>query len=632
MLHAEPVSRFASRGGWLGTFTSVQADEAGVFETKALWPDIEYEVSVSAEGYSPTGRSKHSGAPGQVADMGMIDLGTAARVIAGRVLDSAGQPVPNVHVFNEGDSVEGVSTQTSADGSFRLEGLFGGPAFIFADGAGYRFTMQYVESGQSEATVTLLKPDEPRPTRAVVELPTLEQQKQIAREILERAWKIPGIDGDQYVGSIVSYMARIDPDLAMRWSADLGGRFDAAVRRVLAWEIANDDPEQAITLLAEQTDSRVVYDLRTLVGRFKTTKPESALRLAEEAVTRARALDEPARSEALAQVGALVVQLGQADAGRSLIQQAADAAEGFGADGYEATARNNVAAALAPYDLERAVELVEPLTASRGSGYGLGRIAISLAAYDLERADRLLDEVDGSRLPEQHKPGMAYYYALSHPDRVEAFVEQIHDPDYRALAFGWAAAGVASHDRALAHRLIERGMDALMEDASGAMRWAMGFGRSGYAARLALHAKELDYPDMDVLIAKTLSMRPRSYGGFEPEQTLTAQVRTAAILALIDPTTTRQLLTVLEPRWQRQELPSYQKSTWLVAWAVADPVRAGEMARQRLEDYKVDEGTSLWETGALSVVDVLTTPPERRCSRRSSIFLNTPLWFPDEDY
>jgi len=96
-----------------------------------------------------------------------------------------------------------------------------------------------------------------------------------------------------------------------------------------------------------------------------------------------------------------------------------------------------------------------------------------------------------------------------------------------------------------------------------------------------------------------------------------------------DPAAARQWLTDLEPRVKSAELPSYEAYLWPAGWALADPRKAAEMAEAELESFDASEGSI--DAGGLSIIlDLLTTPPERRHAEHNPIFMNTAFWFPGE--
>ncbi len=84
----------------------------------------------------------------------------------------------------------------------------------------------------------------------------------------------------------------------------------------------------ALALLNVKHDAGSQWVVQELADRFAASDAAKAMAFAEEAAVRARGLNQPDRTTAIAQAGAVLVKLGRADAGRKLIDEAAhDAAQ-----------------------------------------------------------------------------------------------------------------------------------------------------------------------------------------------------------------------------------------------------------------------------------------------------------------
>ena len=143
----------------------------------------------------------------------------AGETVEGTVLDTAGKPVADVRVFNSGDGPKPIETHTDASGRFRLEGLNPGPVYVFAEKAGYRFAGLRTTAGATGVVIKLLQQTEPMPSRAVVsESMPLDRQQKLARRMLEKLWAEDSRSKRYYWVSLA--MSRIDPELALRWSAE----------------------------------------------------------------------------------------------------------------------------------------------------------------------------------------------------------------------------------------------------------------------------------------------------------------------------------------------------------------------------------------------------------------------------
>ena len=195
-----------------------------------------------------------------------------------------------------------------------------------------------------DLAITLLKTTEPPPAWKPEATASFEDQRAFARRILIRLWDKFGKNaGQNGAFHCILGMARIDPDLAFRWSADHGHRYDGQVRQAAAEMLAELDGPEALAMLTPADPTESQYTLQRLADRFAPTDPKKALLFAEEAVVRARALNQPGRAAALARAGTVLVQLGRAEAGRKLIEEAAETATRMGTRMMEGYTRGVVA-------------------------------------------------------------------------------------------------------------------------------------------------------------------------------------------------------------------------------------------------------------------------------------------------
>ena len=66
-------------------------------------------------------------------------------------------------------------------------------------------------------------------------------------------------------------MARIDPDLAFRWSAEHGHRYDGRVRQAAAEMLAELDGPDAVAMLTPADPGESQYTFQRLADRFAPT-------------------------------------------------------------------------------------------------------------------------------------------------------------------------------------------------------------------------------------------------------------------------------------------------------------------------------------------------------------------------
>ncbi len=206
----------------------------------------------------------------------------------------------------------------------------------------------------------------------------------------------------------------------------------------------------ALALLNQRADSESQGVLQTLAERFVDDDPKKAIRFAEEAAVQSRGLNQPERTLAMARAGEVLVKLGRSDAGRKLIEEAGrDAAQlvNVNRTGYY---RAWTARILAPYDLDRALAIIEPFKAGDPEWWHSSRAAIAaaIARTDTPRAIALVDTVHGLGLDkEKARSAIAYAIGADRPDEAIKIIEGIKqnqwEAQWQAGACGWLAVALA---------------------------------------------------------------------------------------------------------------------------------------------------------------------------------------------
>ena len=596
-----------------------KTDSDGHFASSALWPGDRYKVTVDAEGYGKAESPEITGRSGGDHDFGTIRLvGTGARV-AGRVVDTAGKPVADATVFNRGDAPEAVTTRTDAGGKFRLDGLFVGGKYVFARKDGYRFTGVRVERDSDDVTLTLRRVDETPPAWAPGQPATPEEERALAKRVLTKLWERYGKDANKNGAFVcILHMARIDAPLALKWSAQAGGRYDGRVSQEAAEALAETDADGALELLTAPGVGSSQYILQRLAERFAGEDRAKALKFAEEAAVQARAMEQPDRAGAMAKAGAVLVRLGRKEAGLALVNEAAEAAARMGFESRQAYARGNVAGALAPFDVERALALVEPMKDENDRDRYLGFIATALAETDPERALAVAGKI-GERSSAPQSVKVAIAYALGVADRTDEAVRVIQGmkgyaaEKYQAEAYGWLAVAIAPRDKARAATFIDRALAMPVDRPEDFQSWTYFGGGAGSAAWAAVCAKRAGYPDMAGAVARVLASRP-SDRHRDPSMEAQSQAIAAAVLALTDPGAARQVLRDLEARsgLRSAEVGRVADRRWLMAWALADPKHAEELFEAELAALEGQREVNLQSTGLLKMAEVLAQPRHRR--------------------
>ncbi len=604
-----------------GTRSALEAytiNEAGWFVFRDLWPRDQYRITVEAKGHSKAETSDITGKAGETHDFGKIALLNVSGYIAGRVVGSDGRPIANATVSNRGDGPQPVEVHADAQGRFRLDGLYPGVKYAFIRQEGYRFTGVKCDADADDLTIALLKTNEPPPAWKAGATARYEDQRAFAKWVLTRVWEKYGKDANRNGAVIgIPHMARIDLDLALQWSAEDGHRYDSKARRAAAEELAETDGPGSLKLLAQDQDGSTQFAIQHLAERFAPTDPQKAVLFAEEAAVRARALDQRGRSTALASAGAVLARLGRAEAGRKLIDEAAEAADRIAANGDQAYNRGLVAQALAPFDLKRALALIEPCKAPGDKERYTAFVANAIAATDPARAVAMADALPGEgTYGEFIKTEVAYRIGADRPDEAVKVLEGMKghaNVKMRAEAFGWLARAVAPRDRPRAFSFIDRALAAPIDNPQPFESWVYFGAATASAARIAACAKAIGYPDMDSVVMRVLATRPGGTRDDPATQILSATIA-AVPLALVDPAATRVLLQQIEDRsgLDPVALSKVAGDRWLSAWALVDLNKAEALFEAELATMEKTKEVNLWNSAIFKMVEILATPLHRR--------------------
>ncbi len=640
------VSEKVMKGmGYGSALDSLKTDQDGRFVSQALWPGDRYKVSFESKVFAKAETPETTGTAGQVHDFGTISLIETSAHIAGRVVGSDGKPIADARVFNRGDGLKPATTQTAPDGSFRLENLYSGARFAYArrDGYrfarladalriaqrkfvfvrkdGYRFTGMAVEGDSDDLMVRLLRHDEPPDAWKPRASAAFEEQKAFAKRTLVRIWEKYGQKaGNNSAWWLIGQMATVDPDLALKWSTEHGNRFDGDVRLATARVLAETDAQAALKLLVQEGGNTSQIVLQELAERSLATDQGKARLFAEATAAQGRKLDEPGRTRALAQAGAVLNRAGKPEVGSKLIDEAAEAAAKMGTTDQPGYTRGLAAKALASFDLERALALLEPIKERRDKDRYTGFIIAAIAGSNPERALALVDSLDpNTSLPQTLKTEIAYAIAPARPDQairiVEGMTEGHGAQKHQAEAFGWLAVAIAPKDRARACALIERALALPIDKPQEFGSYTNFGGALAAAAGIALNARRIGYPDMNGALMWVMAARPDGRSGFSDPamQTLSATIATP-LVALLDPAAAETILGQIEARsgLSPAELAGIAGENWLTVWALVDLKHAEGLVEAELNAPETPKAANLGQSGLLRMIEALLTLPSRR--------------------
>ncbi len=370
-------------------------------------------------------------------------------------------------------------------------------------------------------------------------------------------------------------------------------------------------------MVENDPDWSTSWTLNQLAERFVRSDTPKALRFAEPAAARARALRGPERVEALATIGPVLIRLNRVDAGRRIIDEAAEAAAQLGTKDRAAFQRALAAGALAPYDLKRAMALIEPLDAhSQQRLRAITLIAQSIAVTDTAQAVALAGTLGRPYFfEEEAKTEIAYKIGADRPDEAVKIIESMKrdlSTQSRAEAFGWLAVALAPRDRVRAFGLIDRALDLTIDDRESSRRAAASGAGMASAARIASCARRIGYPDMQSVIMRVIAARPGDENGNRPVMMQAVAVATVP-LALIDPGTARTVLEQLEARSGFDPASLWNvREPWLTAWALIDLKKAEAIFDAELAAMAGGKDADARLMGFFNVVQLLAAPPGRR--------------------
>jgi len=607
-------------GGIGFTLDTAKAGDQGRFAFRGLWPGDEYQVKVESPGFEKSETPRVRGEPGKTHDFAKIVLASAQGVVEGTVIDSAGKPVVDVRVFNTGDAPQTVSTKTDAAGHFRLEGLKPGPVYVFVEKAHHRFSGVRTAAGATDVVIKLLRKDEPvRPRPAPPHAVPAEEQQKLARKLLEKLWA--EVDHGK-LGSAVTAMGRLDPEQALKWAAEMGGpyaaSYAASVRAMMAEKIANQDLEEAFSLLAQNEKGGSVYTYKKLAERFASSAAAKAMRCAEEMAVRGRAAEQPLRTRYLAEAGALVIRLGNKEAGMNLIEEAAKMVETLGSGQSQDFLRAQVAGALALYDFARAHRLTDSISDKSAQNGARENMALAVCREDPEQALQILGKMEYF-YADRAKVKIACRLARTRPADAVRVIETIgagsRSPsssslDQKVLALGWVAAAVAPRDKPLACSLIDQGLAMLLAPTERVPYSSSYGGRAAKAAFLAALANEIGYADMESVIFRVLACRATTKNEYSPTRVLESNLIVAGFLALVDPQVARDILQSIEPQSEAigSGMSGVGRDAWLRTWLLVDPKRGEVLFDRELTEMKSKSGTESRFYTLVAAAPLLTAP------------------------
>jgi hypothetical protein len=559
-----------SGSGYGGKVGATGAD--GWFTSTALQPGDRFSATVSAPGRGSVTTQEWHAVPGTTHNFDAVVLIRGDLSVGGTVTDGAGKPVAGAVVFDQADGPKPIETRTGADGRFTLTGLYEGPVFISVRADGFRFTSVASESGGKPVAVALRRATEPPAPAPTVSGAHKAATEKLAHHLLGAMWQNRGAAGDNGKSTLRA-MARLDMAIARKWrdeekartdgKVDLTGELEAVVRDRDLLKTAKEDVDEAVALLKPLTGFDGFRAVSNLCGELLPVAPEQARRVAEEAVVRARGLEQVDRAWGLAQAGELVFRAGKQEMGRKLIEEAVKLAAPLGTAELDVYRRGIVASRVALYDPAACRKMIDSIKDAREFNRYLAQACVRAAEHDLATAKKWFGDFrpDNSFAKHTARQLAAYRLARTKPDEAIEIARGIEDPTVRVCTL--AGLGLRLTDRARAEKLFHPIMDEILANTRGYYNGGGG----GTAAIILFRARQFGHPDLAGLRDKVLAARTPTSSHYGPD----AEYQFALALGLTDPDTARPILARVLPGSARLRLEGLQQREALVALVVCDP-------------------------------------------------------------
>ncbi len=461
--------------------TSLAAGADGRFETpRRLRPDLDYRAEVAAEGRMPSRTEWLE--PGRRTAFADVVLHTVPplRAVTGRVIDSRGKAVAGATVRQSGDGLKRTSALSDDGGGFRITGVYRGPAFLFIEGPGLRFTGRSITGEADMVELEAVRAADP-PARTLRTLPSplpREQEKalalQLIRDDVERLERKEPRDDLYY---LLEVLPRVDPARTLELAEKDLIRFPSIdnladfARLTAAQGLLEESPEEA-EAIAESIKKPSLRSqfYREASDAARASDRARARELLQRALMQARAETAPAdRLEELGLIGYRLIDLGDREQGSAVLREGQAIAETLpkvtplNRKTTGPHARGRFGAKLARIDGPAASKLVEGFDPDYADWYH-GGVALGLAGRDPAGALAALDKMLMKRLRQNQAERVAGRMAAVDRDRARRLADSLENATARARALGHMAATLAASDSRAATTLLDEAYEQLMAD------------------------------------------------------------------------------------------------------------------------------------------------------------------------
>jgi protocatechuate 3,4-dioxygenase beta subunit len=123
-----------NQGGMMGGLAMASTGRDGTFKIEGLWPDGWYSANITAPGRGEYKSGKLELKPGEILDLGKVQLKDIDSFISGTVFDANGNPAAGIRVSINGTKMTPlVQTQTDREGKFRIPAVRGDTFDLFVN-------------------------------------------------------------------------------------------------------------------------------------------------------------------------------------------------------------------------------------------------------------------------------------------------------------------------------------------------------------------------------------------------------------------------------------------------------------------------------------------------------------------
>lgn len=564
-------------------------DAEGRFRTpRSLRPQASYSLAVAAPGRLPSETETIDPLVWKTTTFADVVLHAAPRLrtVAGRVIDGDGRPVTGVRVWQSGDGSRRTETVSGTDGGFRLDGVYEGPAFVFAQRDGFRLEGLRVSDNAENCTIALHPTDEPaqRMTTLPTEVP-LDEQRGLALRLIEPLRPMLKDKTEEFVSDhfrLMEIVARCDPAGALELADTV--ITDAMVQNFLrvnaASELAETDPEEMLTFITAVPESWMRAKLYLAACDAADGDRPHQTTLLDEALLHARAENDAGQKvHLIGQIAERWLDLGDRERGTALLREGQVIAEELPAPTEttrhlgEVHARARFAGSLARIDGPAALKLVVGFGLPQQDWY-YADVARGWADYDAAEAERVWGSMQYANLRFSYGLAVLHRMAATDADRAEAIARRYDSADHQAYALGLVAHALAALDPSAARRLLDDAF-AILEKAHRAGHVARSGTNSAAVAAALLPVAERIQPEIvRAYFWRSLALRPPRSARLDVSGNYEL-AELAALVARYDREAARDLLRPFAARFRelaaREEWNSSHVLRVMMAIAVTDP-------------------------------------------------------------